>query len=219
GPGVSFTLDIQAPASQITSPLEEVLPSLSAVTGTATDNLSGVANVRISIQRQSDNAFWNGNFWVTTQTPLNAVGTTSWSYTWPSLGDNTYLIYSRATDMAANQETPGDSVTFTIDTSLPASTITSPQSGVIYSAFTTITGTAADNRGVNKVEISIRRHTDDRYWIGSNWVPAETWLTAAGTTDWTYPWPIVNEGTYTIRSRATDNSGNVEIPGLGVTFI
>ncbi|MDI6795148.1 MAG: Ig-like domain-containing protein, partial [bacterium] len=221
GPGVSFTLDIQAPASQITLPLDgAVLPALSAITGTATDNRSGVQNVKITIRRQSDWAYWSGSIWVTTQTWLNAVGTTSWNYTWPAgMGADDYIVYSRATDMATNQEAPGDSVSFRLDTSRPGSTITNPQDGVIYSALSNITGTATDNQGVNKVEISIRRGTDDRYWDGSNWVVTETWLLTTGTTNWSDSWPIVDEGTYTIRSKATDNSGNVEIPGLGVTFI
>lgn len=220
GPGVSFTLDIQAPASQIASPLDgQVLPSLSAIVGTATDNLSGVANVKITIKR-SNGHYWNGNYWVIPETWLNAVGTTSWTYTWPAgLGDDNYLVYSRAADRATNQETPGDSVSFRLDTSRPGSTITSPQNGVIYSALSNITGRATDDQGVNKVEISIRHEADNKYWDRSNWVPTERWLLVTGTSNWSDSWPIVAEGTYTIRSRATDNSGNVEIPGLGVTFI
>src|SRR5207247_3460514 len=41
---------------------------------------------------------------------------------------------------------------------------------------------------------------------------------ASGTTSWTYTYGLPADGSYTARSRATDNSGNVETPGTGNTF-
>ncbi len=104
------------------------------------------------------------------------------------------------------------------DTTPPTSAITAPTSsdhptgGVTYN----ITGTATDNTGgsgVQKVEVS----TDG----GNSW-------TTTGVTDtsgagswatWSYNWTPPLEGTFTIKSRATDNAGNVETPGAGVTVI
>src|SRR5205823_6348769 len=44
-----------------------------------------------------------------------------------------------------------------------------------------------------------------------------TWNTATGTTSWTYQWTPGAAGQTTLKSRATDNSGNRETPSAGVT--
>ncbi len=70
----------------------------------------------------------------------------------------------------------------------------------------TITGTATDAGGgmVGGVEVS----TDG----GATWRPAD------GTTSWTYTWTAAGSGTVTIKSRAFDDSGNIETPGAGVSM-
>ena len=68
----------------------------------------------------------------------------------------------------------------------------------------TIKGTASDTGSqIQKVEVS----TDG----------GATWGLATGTTSWSYVWTIPADGTYTIKSCATDNAGNIETPGSGVT--
>jgi hypothetical protein len=94
------------------------------------------------------------------------------------------------------------------DTAPPTSTITNPTSGgsVTQGQLTTITGTAVDFGGgvVGGVEVS----TDG----GSTWHPA------TGRQNWSYVWTPGSPGTtVTIRSRAVDDSGNVEVPSPGVT--
>jgi hypothetical protein len=70
-----------------------------------------------------------------------------------------------------------------------------------------ITGTASDSAsGVSKVEIRLRRDSDGWYYDGSSWQPASVWLTAAGTTDWSYPF-TPGEDAYVVESRATDVAG------------
>ena len=94
------------------------------------------------------------------------------------------------------------------DALAPTSTITSPANGTATSAGTpvTISGTAIEAGGgiVAGVEIS----TDG----GSTWRPA------SGTTSWTFNWTAAGSGSVNIRSRAYDDSGNVETPGGGVTI-
>jgi hypothetical protein len=51
--------------------------------------------------------------------------------------------------------------------------------------------------------------------IGNSWGENETWLLASGTTEWTYNCSGIawnSSLSYTIRSWATDNVGNVEKP-------
>jgi N,N-dimethylformamidase beta subunit-like protein/uncharacterized protein DUF4082/Big-like domain-containing protein len=83
----------------------------------------------------------------------------------------------------------------------PSSTITSPAAGssVASGATVTISGTATDTNGaVAGVEVS----TDG----GATWHPAN------GRQSWTYSWLVNGIGAVSLRSRATDDSGNMEVP-------
>jgi Domain of unknown function (DUF4082)/Bacterial Ig-like domain len=74
-----------------------------------------------------------------------------------------------------------------------------------------ITGTATDSGGgvVAGVEVS----TDG----GSTWRPVTTMSAAATSVTWSYTWSAAGTGPVTIMSRATDDSGNIEPPGPGVS--
>jgi hypothetical protein len=90
------------------------------------------------------------------------------------------------------------------DTTPPTSAITSPTGGATITDGTvvTVSGTAADNGGVVAgVEVS----TDG----GKSWRPA------TGTTNWTFSWNAHGSPTSTLRSRAVDDSGNIESPAPG----
>ncbi|WP_046864563.1 DUF4082 domain-containing protein [Microvirga massiliensis] len=91
------------------------------------------------------------------------------------------------------------------DTTKPASTIVTPSNGSTLTGgqSVTITGTATDVGGVvGGVEVSTDGGT--------------TWRRAAGRSSWSYSWTPTAGGTYTIRSRAVDDSVNMETPGAGV---
>ena len=94
-----------------------------------------------------------------------------------------------------------------IDTAPPSSTITSPVSGTPVQAgsLITISGTASDSGGgvVAGVEVSVDGGT--------------TWHPASGRGTWTYRWTPGTSGTAVLRSRAVDDSGNLETPSAGVT--
>ncbi|WP_425376001.1 DUF4082 domain-containing protein [Rhizobium acidisoli] len=90
------------------------------------------------------------------------------------------------------------------DTVAPTSVITVPGT-VVANSTVTISGTAADTGGgvIASVEVS----TDN----GASWHPA------TGDENWTYSWTPAIAGTYTIRSRAVDDSINLETPSAGRT--
>jgi len=92
------------------------------------------------------------------------------------------------------------------DTIAPLSNITAPASGsqIRVNTAVSITGTAADSGSgvVGGVEVS----TDG----GTSWHPA------VGRESWTYSWTPTSTGNFTIRSRAVDDSGNLETPSPGV---
>ncbi len=101
-------------------------------------------------------------------------------------------------------------VTASTDTTAPVSIITLPANGSSNTINTTviISGTASDAGGaVGGVEVSVDGGT--------------TWQVATGTTSWTFSWNPLNPGSYTIKSRAYDDSGNMENsnPGTGKNLI
>ena len=106
------------------------------------------------------------------------------------------------------------SATASTDTTPPTSTITSPAQGATFSdgAATTISGTAADAGGgvVAGVEVS----TDG----GTTWHPATTMSAANTAVTWSYSWIAHGNPMTTIKTRAVDDSGNLEKPGSGVTI-
>src|SRR5258708_2914883 len=95
----------------------------------------------------------------------------------------------------------------------PTSTITSPSAGATFTNGTnvTVSGTATDSGGgvVAGLEVS----TDG----GSTWHPATTMSAAATSVNWSYTWSAAGSGLVMIKSRATDDSGNTETPGSGVS--
>ena len=76
--------------------------------GTASDNLSGVNRVELSIHREILNLSWNGDSWVYDPNYLirvPAIGTNNWTFSFknrPEIGD--YKITSHAIDNAGNIE-------------------------------------------------------------------------------------------------------------------
>jgi len=87
----------------------------------------------------------------------------------------------------------------------PTSTITSPIIGASFveGQHVTITGTAQDFGGgiIAGIEVS----TDG----------GQHWFKATGRENWSYNWVVQASGTYTIMSRAVDDSVNLETPSAG----
>lgn len=97
--------------------------------------------------------------------------------------------------------------TASTDTTRPASTITSPSNGASIPAGSavTISGSATDVGGVVAgVEISVDG--------------GSTWQAATGRASWSFSWTTPSSGTINIKSRAVDDSGNIEQPTAGVSI-
>ena len=92
------------------------------------------------------------------------------------------------------------------DTTAPTSVITSPTTGADIPSGTpiTVTGSATDTGGhVGGVEVSVDGGT--------------TWHPASGRSSWNYTTSVAKGGNLVIKSRATDDSGNIETPSAGIT--
>ncbi len=96
--------------------------------------------------------------------------------------------------------------TASTDHTAPTSTI-NPIASFAAQRVVTISGTASDLGGgvVGGVEVS----TDGGL----------TWYTAIGDENWSYAWSPQVAGTYTIKTRAVDDSINLETPTNGITVI
>jgi len=157
--------------------------------------------------------------------PSGALVFSTGSYQWAwgldnhhdgtDLGNTTNTAMQQATvnllaDMGAQPVTLQSGLTkatASTDTTPPVSVITSPAAGANVTSGTRVTvqGTATDVGGVVAgVEVS----TDN----------GNTWHPATGQGSWTFSWTATGNGTATIRSRAVDDSGNLETPSAGVTI-
>jgi len=200
----------------------------SSISGTAQDPgtvVSGLAKVEVRIRRDSDGSYWTGSAWGGAgDSWLTASGTSDWTYALAAtnLTDGVnYTVESRALDNAGNVQPSPATDTFRYDVTVPESAVSITRdhyNAVNWLEASSISGTAQDPgtvvSGLAKVEVRIRRDSDGSYWTGSAWGGAgDSWLTASGTSDWTYSLSAanLNDGvTYTVESRATDNAGNVE---------
>ncbi|HEY7633110.1 MAG TPA: DUF4082 domain-containing protein [Thermoleophilaceae bacterium] len=171
----------------------------------STTKLNGTATHNLTMYRAPSGAlvFGAGTVqWAWGLDDDNPVGTAAD----PNMQQATVNLFA---DMGAQPTTliPGLVLTTkSTDTTAPTSTLSTPPSSVADGSKVTLSGTATDGGGgqVAGVEVS----TDG----------GATWHEATGTTSWTYTWIAHgNPSTATIRTRAVDDSGNLETPGAGVT--
>ncbi len=133
---LALTLDTQPPVVTIASPATGTLTNANVtVTGTATDNLSGVATLTASV---------NGGFVLSVA--FDSAGSFSFPISLPLDGtaDGDYTVSLVATDVAGNVSSPTN-VVFTLDTQPPVVTIASPAAGTFVNTNPTISGTVTDN--------------------------------------------------------------------------
>jgi LmbE family N-acetylglucosaminyl deacetylase len=202
--------------------------------GTASDALSGVKRVELSLQQVSSGNYWNGtSFSAPSEQFLGATGTSSWSYALAASAfpaDGQYTVRVRAVDNAGNVES-ASSRTFTIETGPPSVAASFPVASGLYNAATWAAGCATAGfcgsasdagSGVQKVELSLKRVSTARWWNGSSFgSTTEVWQTASGTGSWSYAFAGTSfpaQDQYTLRVRATDAAGNVTTTS-GATFV
>src|SRR5215471_7077781 len=133
----------------------------------------------------------------------------------PAMKQATVNLLADMNIQPATLESGLSAATPSTDHTPPTSSITSPSAGATFTngSTVTITGTATDSGGgvVAGVEVS----TDG----GSTWHPVTSMSSAATSVNWSYTWSAAGSGSVTLKSRATDDSGNIETPaqGVGVT--
>ena len=231
-PTTDFSVTVPAPTpadTAVTAPVEgATVAAPVTITGTATDDTS-VGTVGLVI-RNSGGQYWTGSAWQAGAAGVAAAVTgagtpsASWSYGFTPGVNGSYTVAATAADSAgtadASPATVGFTVTGSTDTVAPDTAVSTPAQGATVPAgAVTITGTATDNVGVQRVEVSLYDRTSGRYWNGTafvtgfRWVPATASLVSPGaaSTGWSFVWNVSGgSGSYRVQTRATDLAGNVE---------
>ncbi|MEM4724386.1 MAG: Ig-like domain repeat protein, partial [Candidatus Hadarchaeum sp.] len=203
-----FLYDVTPPQSAITTTgCFSIWPG--AILGMASDEVSGVAHVELTLQRMSDGLYYNGFSWIPTATWITATGRTSWSLPFTPTVETAYQVAVRAADNCGNLQSVPQTSAFTYDVTPPQSQIVT--TGYFRSWPGVITGTATDlTSGVAAVQVTVQRALDGFYYNGSFWEPVARWITATGTVTWSLPFTPTVETVYTVTSRAVDHCGNVQ---------
>ncbi len=226
-----FDMDLENPSSSITFPSHNSwLNSIDEIQGSSTDSGGlGIDRVEISIIQNSDDTYWDGTGWVTTEEWLSVIGTTSWFYDANGIiltSNSQYLVRSRVTDKAGNVEIPEYGIVFKFDSETPLSQINNPINGSFVNKLDIISGTVTDagGSGLHRLLIGIKRTSDNSWWSGDNWVSGHELppLTPTGMESWSYDtsdvfWTTDTE--YMIYSEARDYAGNFEVITLKVEFM
>lgn len=171
------------------------------VMGTASDNLSGVAGVKVSVQRSSDSKYWDGAVWTDSATEVlnDASGTSTWSYALATaLVEDTYTVKSHAMDNAGNQENTY-TLTIVFDKTIPTVNLSikpgSPNGdNGWYNSHPTITLTASDNTQLDKIEYQLDSKTG-------------IWTTYANPVE-------ISDGQHVFYYRSLDLAGNYSEIGV-----
>jgi hypothetical protein len=164
----------------------------------------------------SDGSF-NSNYepWYFNTPQSGAAGANFWQ------PGRVYLVASRATDKATNNEIVFTTITFIYELDRPTATITYPIVNGYVSQTGKVTGIAADNYPgkVSNVYVRIKRDDNLYYQIGSGWVSSSVFndvvtngYLSPNATYWylnASPWE--SGRTYTIDAYAVDLAGNYQI--------
>ncbi|MHB9155402.1 MAG: RHS repeat domain-containing protein, partial [Endomicrobiales bacterium] len=206
--------DSTPPRSAVTYPSAGAkFNTLPTISGTANAQLSGLSSVSVRVSS------WAGTGWsaVTGWTTANvAILQSSWTYTGLSslVSGTTYQVEGRAADNAGNTDVILSTVTFVYDIDPPQTALTRPEAGNFYgpaNPLATLSGTAQDAFGVDRVLVRVSRSGDGYSWDGAGWVNnSSTWNITAGNLSWTYSGFSLHDGyIYTINSRAQDLAGTL----------
>lgn len=203
----TFTVDTVAPAVSLTTvptPTNDATPDLGGNAGVATGD-SGFVRLRVYAGSAA-----SGD-------PVDSLEVPSTDGTWAtgqltSLADGTYTAQAEQSDAAGNVGLSGPS-TFTIDTTPPTITMTSPVKGTVtVGSAQLVDGIVGTAQGDSR-SVTIKLFTGTSAGVQ----PSETVTVQAVGAHWSTTLGGLSEGTYTVSSEQSDDAGNAGESGP-VTF-
>jgi len=210
GAGNTVTVDRTAPTVSSTVPVNGATGV--ALNGIVTINWS--ENVNCTTVNTTNITINNGSGWTLSSCNTNqAIFTTS-----SQTGTTTYTVTVTTAVRDANNNPIAANYSFsftTADVTKPSSIVSTPANGATLNSASanpfTISGTASDNVAVSSIEVSTNG--------GATWNNVTCTGCPGANVTWTYSWTLPADGSYNIKSRATDSSSNVETLGAGNTIL
>ena len=96
-------------------------------------------------------------------------------------------------------------------------TIQSPSDNALLKAVPDFNGAASINAA--HVQVSIKHVSDQTFYNGTSFVSGpEVWLSANGTTAWSYTLPVLGDGAYALRARAITSDPITDTTPAAITF-
>jgi archaellum component FlaC len=85
--------------------IPDFVNSLASISGTASGTaLNELEKVQVVLSNTTDSIYWDGSAWVSTETWLDATGTTSWNWLMPALIEGkSYIVKAKSIDKAGNE--------------------------------------------------------------------------------------------------------------------
>ncbi|MBI5883380.1 MAG: Ig-like domain repeat protein, partial [Elusimicrobia bacterium] len=240
----TFVMDVTLPVSSMTWPVSDLFANdITSITGTANAALSGLDKMEIRITTDpTTGPWWDGKdrAWSFVTQWSSATIAASWDFTGLSspgqqafTDHQKYYIYTRATDLAGNVESPISQFAIIYDTTPPNGTLHKPENypsppyysnnGGSVRPITLTSGTISDiaplQSGQTDLWVAISSGDAENVW----WTTApaagfsvnqaniywstNVWL--AGT-DWSYtpPWTLSDGVAYRVHVRTRDKAGN-----------
>jgi RHS repeat-associated protein len=187
------SVDTTAPTVSVTTPTANAITNSRTLTASASDNPggSGVAAVQFQLSSNGGTSWTNAG---------NAVTAAPYTTTLPNTqADGAYQVRAQAADNAGNQAT-SSAVSFTLDTTPPTISVTSPTAGAITSS-KTFTALSDDGAGSGIASVQFQTSRDN----GATWTNAGAALTS---TPYSVTVSSLVDGSYQVRAIAIDRATN-----------
>jgi arylsulfatase A-like enzyme len=193
-----------------------------------------IREVRLQITRSGGKEYWNGEKWtaepaeVTAQLDSTTTILTGWQYVFEPPEDEEvqdFQIVAQAVGSDGALQKRKLQKSFAIDQHQPICQITFPDLNNIAKLYKAIKirGSANDDSGLKKIEITIQNSQRNKFWNGNEWQSDSVFLDATLTMrnksycEWSYDFkPSEDKGEAFVVMRATANDGKSdEFPPQG----
>ncbi len=217
-----------APESFIARPLTDnhVYHNVARISGLAEYKMP-IKEVRLQITKMADpvKRFWDGQDWtvspteVTAQLESTATIITGWSYIFDPPGDEVvrnFQVVAQAVGSDGTLQKSKMNKSFAIDRHQPLCQLTFPDPNTIAKLYKVIKirGSANDDSGLKKIEITIQNNQRNKFWNGKTWqvepifLPATLTMRNNSYCEWSYDFePQEDNGEAFVVMRATANDG------------